>query len=101
MIEFLQSVDFGLLFNVVLTIISAFCGVFAFYIKRLYRNLDEHSTEIRQLEKELSDFKLEIAKNHVTRDDLQVLKVELGNMLSSMTRQLFSIEEHLRNKKDH
>jgi len=100
MLELLQQIDFATIANVIITIVTGACGVLTFYIKRLYKTLDEHATDIKKLEDDLAEFKLEIAKNHVTKDDISVLRVDISNMLSNMRTQLFSIEEHLRKKKD-
>lgn len=99
MLELLQQVDFAVIANVIITVVSGACGILAFYIKRLYTTLDEHEKNVRKLEDDLADFKLEIAKNHVTKDDISILRVDISNMLSNMRTQLISIEDHLRQKK--
>lgn len=99
MLELLQQVDFAFIANFIITIVSGACGILAFYIKRLYSTLDEHERNVRKLEDDLADFKLEIAKNHVTKDDIAILRVDISNMLSNMRGQLISIEDHLRQKK--
>ena len=99
MLELLQQVDFAFIANFIITIVSGACGILAFYIKRLYSTLDEYEKNVRKLEDDLADFKLEIAKKHVTKDDIAILRVDISNMLSNMRGQLISIEDHLRHKK--
>lgn len=98
MLELLQQVDFAFIANFIITLVSGACGILAFYIKRLYSTLDEHEKNVRKLEDDLAEFKLEIAKNHVTKEDISILKVDISNLLSNMRGQLNSIEDYLRKK---
>ena len=54
--------------------LSIFVGVFTYLLKRNVHQIDaslkDHQVKLEQVQKELTDFKLHVATNHVTQDEL-------------------------------
>ncbi len=52
-------------------------GLMMFIIRRAFTKIDENTKQSQSLEKELSEHKIDVAKNYVGKDDLSDLKGEI------------------------
>lgn len=86
--------------NAVITALSIVAGAVGFLVKRLFKRIDEHQSQIQTVEDEVSNLKVKLVENHPNKNDFDSFKRDITQMLvqiiSPINTKLENIEMYLR-----
>lgn len=90
----------GYMFEVVSMFVGVLFSILGFFIKKLYTRFEGVYADVRKLETNLMEHRIQDAKLFIEKSELQSFREELKNMNNALQTKLQSIEEHLRQHYD-